>query len=41
MPPVDVLIRSADVVATYRQEPNSMLSRMLEDSEILYDRPAA
>ncbi len=39
--PVDVLIRSADVLARYRQNPNSMLSRMLEDSEVLYDRPAA
>ena len=39
--PVDVLIRSADVLARYRQDPNSMLSRMLEDSEVLYDRPAA
>ena len=39
--PVDVLIRSADVLARYRQNPNSMLSRMLEDSKILYDRPAA
>ena len=39
--PVDILIRSADVLARYRQDPNSMLSRMLEDSEVLYDRPAA
>ncbi len=39
--PVDVLIRSADVVAKYRQDPNSMISRMLEDSEVLYDRRAA
>ncbi len=39
--PVDVMIRSADVLARYRQNPNSMLSRMLEDSEVLYDRPAA
>ena len=39
--PVDVLIRSADVLARYLQDPNSMLSRMLEDSEVLYDRPAA
>jgi predicted nucleotidyltransferase len=35
--PVDILIRSADVLATYRQDPNSML----EDSEVLYDRRAA
>ena len=33
--PVDVLIRSADVIAKYRQDPNS------EDSEVLYDRHAA
>ena len=39
--PVDILIRSADVLARYRQDPNSMLSRMLEDSRVLYDRPAA
>ncbi|MYD92510.1 MAG: nucleotidyltransferase domain-containing protein [Chloroflexi bacterium] len=39
--PVDILIRSADLLARYRQDPNSMLSRMLEDSEVLYDRPAA
>ena len=39
--PVDVLIRSADVVAKYRRDPNSMISRMLEDSEVLYDRRAA
>ena len=38
--PVDVLIRSADVLARYRQNPNSMLSRMLEDSHVLYDRRA-
>ncbi len=39
--PVDVLIRSADVIAHYRQDPKSMISRMLEDSEVLYDRHAA
>ena len=39
--PVDILIRSADVLARYRQDPTSMLSRMLQDSEILYDRRAA
>ena len=39
--PVDVLIRSADVITRYRQDPNSMISRMLEDSEVLYDRHAA
>lgn len=39
--PVDILIRSADLLARYRQDPNSMLSRMLEDSEVLYDRQAA
>ena len=39
--PVDVLIRSADVIAHYRQNPKSMISRMLEDSEVLYDRHAA
>ena len=38
--PVDVLIRSADVVAKYRRDPNSMISRMLEDSEVLYHRHA-
>ena len=39
--PVDVLIYSADVVAKYLQDPHSMISRMLEDSEVLYDRRAA
>ena len=38
--PVDVLIRSADVVDKYRRDPNSMISRMLEDSEVLHDRHA-
>ena len=38
--PVDILIRSADVIATYRQDPNSMISRMLQDSEVLYARRA-
>ena len=31
--PVDLLIRSYEAFATYRPNPNSMLSRMLEDSE--------
>ena len=39
--PVDLLIRSCEVFAKYRPTPNSMLSRMLEDSEVLYDRHAA
>ena len=41
MLPVDVLIRSAAVVDNYRRDPNSMISRMLEDSEVFYDRRAA
>ncbi len=39
--PVDLLIRSYEAFAEYRPNPNSMLSRMLEDSEVLYDRRAA
>ena len=39
--PVDLLIRSHEAFATYRPNPNSMLSRMLQDSEVLYDRRAA
>ena len=39
--PVDLLIRSYETFATYLPNPNSMLSRMLEDSEVLYDRRAA
>ena len=39
--PVDLLIRSYETFTTYRPNPNSMLSRMLQDSEILYDRRAA
>ena len=38
--PVDLLIRSHETFTTYRPNPNSMLSRMLEDSEVLYDRRA-
>ena len=41
MLPVDLLIRSYETFATYRPNPNSMLSRMLDDSEVLYDRRAA
>jgi len=33
---VDLLIRSYETFAKYL--PNSMLNRMLEDSEVLYDR---
>ena len=36
--PVDLLIRSHETFATYRPNPNSMLSRMLEDSDVPYDR---
>ncbi len=36
--PVDLLIRSYETFTTYRPNPNSMLSRMLQDSEVLYDR---
>ena len=39
--PVDVLIRSDDVIARYRKDPNSMISRMLQHSEVLYARRAA
>ena len=39
--PVDLLIRSYETFTAYRPNPNSMLSRMLEDSEVLYDRRAA
>ena len=39
--PVDLLIRSYETFTTYRPNPNSMLSRMLQDSEVLYDRQAA
>ena len=38
--PVDLLIRSYETFAKYRPNPTSMLSRMLEDSEVLYDRHA-
>ena len=36
--PVDLLIRSHEAFAAYRPNPNSMLSRMLQDSEVLYYR---
>ena len=39
--PVDLLIRSYETFAAYRPNPNSMLSRTLEDSQVLYDRRAA
>ncbi len=39
--PVDLLIRSYETFAAYRPNPNSTLSRMLEDSVVLYDRQAA
>ena len=39
--PVDLLIRSHETFTTYRPNPNSMLSRRLKDSEVLYDRQAA
>ena len=39
--PVDLLIRSHEAFATYRPNPNSILSRMLEDAEVLYGRRAA
>ena len=39
--PVDLLIRCYETFTTYRPNPNSMLSRMLEVSEVLYDRHAA
>jgi hypothetical protein len=39
--PVDLLIRSYETFAKYRPNLNSMLSRMLQDSEVLYDRQAA
>ncbi len=39
--PVDMLTRSADVLSRYRQDPISMLSRMLDDSEIFYHRRAS
>ena len=38
---MDLLIRSYETFAKYRPNPNSMLRRMLEDSEVLYDRQAA
>ena len=38
--PVDVLICSADVIARYRQDLNSMISRILEESEVLFERRA-
>ena len=39
--PVDLLTRSYETFTTYRPNPNSTLSRMLEDSEVPYDRRAA
>ena len=39
--PADLLIRSHESFAKHRPNPNSMLSRLLEDAEVLYDRRAA
>ena len=38
--PFDLLIRFYETFTTCRTNPNSMLSRMLEGSEVLYDRRA-
>ena len=35
---VDLLIHSYETFAKHRPNPNSMLSRMLEDSDVPYDR---
>ena len=39
--PVDILNRSADALARYREHSNSMLSRVLEEWEVLYERRGA
>ena len=41
VPAVDLLIRSSGAIARYRQDPNSMTSRLVEDSEVLHARRAA
>ena len=38
--PADLLVRFHESFVKHRPNPNSMLSRMLEDSEVLYDRRA-
>ena len=39
--PVDVMIRSQEVLARQRRDPYSMIHRVLEEGEVLYERRAA
>ena len=39
--PVDVMIRSPEVIARQRNDPHSMIHRVLEEGEVLYERRAA
>jgi len=39
--PVDVMIRSPEVLARQRKDPHSMIHKVLEEGEVLYERRAA
>ena len=39
--PVDVMIRSPEVLAGQRNDPHSMIHKVLEEGEVLYERCAA
>ena len=39
--PVDVMIRSQEVLAAQRNDPYSMIHQVLEEGEVLYERRAA
>lgn len=39
--PVDVMIRSQEVLAVQRNDPYSMIHQVLEEGEVLYERRAA
>ena len=39
--PVDVMIRSPEVLAVQRNDPYSMIHQVLEEGEVLYERRAA
>ena len=39
--PVDVIVRSPEVLAVYRNDPTSLVHKVLEEGKVLYERRAA
>ena len=39
--PVDVIIRSPEVLAAQRNDPHSFIHKVLKEGEVLYERRAA